>query len=391
MEIEILKVDLARPDFQKIKSAYKFVNFGLKLRSLPEPLLNLLRNQARIFALNILPFRDIAVVAGKTYLILGTAENLKKFCTYSLKIEPQTAYKKFFNLIQNALLNYQKDKFWLKCRNHQLRLAKRTRIMGILNVTPDSFSDGGVYFNKEAAIEHALQMEEEGADLIDIGAESTRPGASAVSPKEQLKRIADVVRILGKRLKIPISIDTADVVVARHCLDLGASIINDIFALRKDKGLGSLIARYKAAVVLMHMKGTPRIMQKNPEYKDLISEIINFLRKAKERALESGVNEKSIIIDPGLGFGKATEHNLEIINKLSCFKILGCPILIGPSRKSFIGNVLKLPVPEREFGTAASVVFSILNGAKIVRVHNVKRMREVIKIAEAIQNQNFNN
>ncbi len=288
-----------------------------------------------------------------------------------------------------ALLNYEKNAFRVKCRNYELKIVTRTQIMGILNVTPDSFSDGGEYFDTDTALKYALKMEAEGADIIDIGAESTRPGADSIKTEEQLRRIEKVVKVLGKRLKIPISIDTSNSVVAKRCLDLGASIINDISALRKDPKLGLLIAKYKAGVILMHMKGAPRNMQKNPEYKDLIPEIISFLKQAKKRAQKSGIKENSIIIDPGIGFGKTTEHNLKIIKFLSCFKVLRSPILIGTSRKSFIGNVLNVPVEERGFGTAASIVFSILNGAKIIRVHNVKQMRQVARLTDAINNQSF--
>jgi len=270
--------------------------------------------------------------------------------------------------------------------NYKLALLKHVQIMGILNVTPDSFSDAGVYFSKDVAIEHAIAMENEGADIIDIGAESARPGSDTVSDTEQLRRIEDIVKTLAKKLKIPISIDTSSSEVAKRCLDLGASIINDISALRKDPELGSVIAEHNAGVVLMHMKGTPRTMQQNPQYEDLISEIIDFLRKAQAKAISYGIKEDNIIIDPGIGFGKTTEHNLNILKFLSSFKILGSSILIGTSRKSFIGNVLGLPVSERDIGTAASCVIAILNGAKILRVHDVKQIKQVVALTEAINN-----
>jgi len=274
----------------------------------------------------------------------------------------------------------------VKGADYKPDILKHVQIMGILNVTPDSFSDAGVYFSKDVAIEHALAMENEGADIIDIGAESTRPGADMVSDAEQLRRIEDIVKTLAKKLKIPISIDTSSSEVAKRCLDLGASIINDISALRKDPKLGPVIAKYNAGAVLMHMKGTPRTMQQNPQYDDLILEIIDFLRKAKAKAISCGIKEDNIIIDPGIGFGKTTEHNLSILKFLSSFKILGSPILIGTSRKSFIGDVLGLPISERAFGTAASCVIAILNGAKILRVHDVKQIKQVTALTEAINN-----
>jgi len=274
-----------------------------------------------------------------------------------------------------------------KCRDFNIDLSKNARIMGILNITPDSFSDAGNYFDKGKALEHAYAMQSEGADIIDIGAESTRPGARSIHATEQLKRMEDIVKILCKKLKIPVSIDTANSVVARRCLDLGASIINDVYALRKDNKLGELIGRYKAGVVLMHMKNPPRTMQQNPEYDNVILEIISFLDKVKKNAIEAGISEQSIMLDPGIGFGKTTEHNLKIINYLCEFKVLKSPILIGTSKKSFIGNVLHKQVKERGLGTAVSVVISVLNGAKIVRVHDVKQTKETLQLTWQITKQ----
>ncbi len=274
-----------------------------------------------------------------------------------------------------------------KCRDFRFNLSNGPLIMGILNVTPDSFSDAGEYFDKDRAVEHALQMQSEGADIIDVGAESTRPGARSISAAEQLRRIRGIVKVLGKKLKIPISIDTASSVVAECCLDLGASIINDVYALSKDSKLGKMIARYKAGVVLMHMKRNPRTMQQNPEYGNVILEIINFLDKAKQKALKSGIPGESIMLDPGIGFGKTTEHNLKIINHLSKFKVLKSPILIGTSKKSFIGNVLDKQVHERGLGTAVSVVIAVLNGANVVRVHDVKQTKDALKLTWQITSQ----
>ncbi|MBU4304114.1 MAG: dihydropteroate synthase [Candidatus Omnitrophica bacterium] len=289
--------------------------------------------------------------------------------------------------MQQALSGYGKKTFLLACRDYKLKFSQRTRIMGILNVTPDSFSDGGNYFDADKAVVHALEMEKDGADIIDIGAESTRPGAAAVPAVEQLRRIEGIVRILARKLKVPISIDTSDSLVARRCLDAGASIINDVYALRKDDKLGAVVARYQAGLVLMHMQNNPRTMQKNPRYNDVIAQITDFLKKAKEMAIGCGIKEESIIVDPGIGFGKTIEHNLKIIKYLSRFKVLGVPLLIGTSRKSFIGNVLGVSMGEREFGTAASVALCALNGAHIVRVHDVRHMREVVAMTEAINNQ----
>ncbi|MCP4650555.1 MAG: dihydropteroate synthase [PVC group bacterium] len=274
-----------------------------------------------------------------------------------------------------------------KCGKYILDFSVRTHIMGILNITPDSFSDGGEFFDKEKAIEHALEMEKQGADIIDIGAESTRPGSCPVLPEEQLKRIEEVVGVLAGKLNIPISVDTVHSAVARRSLDLGASIINDISALSVDTNMGSVIAEYKAGVILMHMQGTPQTMQENPVYNDILEDVVEFLKQAKKQALACGIEEQCIAIDPGIGFGKTTKHNLKIIKHLDQFKKIEQPILIGTSRKSFIGNVIDVPVTEREFGTAASVVYSIINGADIIRVHNVKQMRQVASLTDAISRQ----
>ena len=280
--------------------------------------------------------------------------------------------------------NYTDKTYRFICREYSLKLSYPPLIMGVLNVTPDSFSDGGRFFDEQRALKHALRMEREGADIIDIGAESTRPGAKRVSAAEQLRRIEKIVGVLSKRLDIPISIDTSSSLVARKCLERGASIINDIYALRRDKKLAAVAAEYNAGLILMHMKGTPATMQKKPEYKDVIKEVIDFLARAKKQALSAGVKKENIILDPGIGFGKTTEHNLKLLNRISRFKPLGSPLLIGTSRKSFIGQVLDVPVKKRDAGTAISLVFAALNGAKIVRVHNVKEMKQAITLCDAI-------
>lgn len=264
--------------------------------------------------------------------------------------------------------------------------SKRTYIMGILNVTPDSFSDGGLYFNKERAVEHALRIEEEGADIIDVGGESTRPGSEPVAVKEELRRVIPVIEEIAKRVKIPISIDTYKAGVARAALSAGASMVNDISGLWFDPKMPEVIAEYQVPVVIMHIKGTPRDMQINPTYTALIPEIMDYLREGIKIAIKAGVDPQRIIIDPGIGFGKSLEHNLEILRHLSEFKDLGKPILIGPSRKSFIGKILgDLPVTERLEGTASAVAIGILNGANIIRVHDVRAMLRVAKTADAIK------
>jgi len=267
---------------------------------------------------------------------------------------------------------------------HRLPLGGRTLMMGVLNVTPDSFSDGGLYDKFEGARDRALAMAREGADIVDIGGESTRPGADAVSIDEELGRTVPVIESVAGEIGVPISIDTCKAEVARRALDAGASIVNDISGLRFDPGMIKLVAERGVTVVIMHMQGTPRDMQENPTYDDVVGDITKFLRTRAELAIEAGVEGEKIIVDPGIGFGKTLEHNLEIMRRLAEFRSLGYPLLLGPSRKSFIGAVLDRLADERLLGSAATVAFAVARGADIVRVHDVKEMAEVVKMADAI-------
>jgi len=270
-------------------------------------------------------------------------------------------------------------------KNFSLDFSSKTYLMGILNVTPDSFSDGGVFLNKDRAVDQALRMQDEGADIIDIGGESTRPGSGAITVREEIKRVLPVIEELAGKVSIPISIDAYKSGVAEAAIQAGASIINDISGLRFDTKMPGVVARHKVPVVIMHIKGRPRDMQKKPVYKSLIPEIMDYLTESIIKARKAGIPDDMIIIDPGIGFGKTLEHNLEIIRRLNEFTGYQKPILIGPSRKSFIGKLLgDLPVTDRLQGTAAAVAISIFNGANIVRVHDVKEMRRVAKIADAI-------
>lgn len=283
------------------------------------------------------------------------------------------------------------DRFTLKARKFSLRLGKRTRIMGILNLTPDSFTGDGLYkygtrdtgYGTKKIVEIAQKMVEDGADILDIGGESSRPGAKPISEEEEIKRVIPLIKILAKRIKIPISIDTYKSRIAELALDNGASIVNDITAFG-DSNMPKTIKRYDAAVVLMHMRGKPLDMQNNPCYRSLITEITAYLRKRIKIAVDSGISSDKIVIDPGIGFGKTLEHNIELIRRLSEFKKIGFPILIGTSRKSFIGKIINKGPQGRLMGTAASVALAIANGADIVRVHDVKEIYDVVKISDAI-------
>lgn len=254
--------------------------------------------------------------------------------------------------------------------------------MGILNVTPDSFADGGRYLEPEAAIAHALRMSLEGADFIDIGGQSSRPGSEPVPLEQELKRVLPVIERLASELTIPLSIDTYRSAVAEEALKAGVSIVNDITGFRSDPKMAEVVSEHGASVVLMHMQGTPKTMQAEPRYDDVVEEVIAYLGEGIKEAREKGIDQ--IIVDPGIGFGKTLAHNLALLRNLGELRRLECPVLVGPSRKSFIAAILDLPVEERLEGTAAAVAAAVLNGANIVRVHDVKEMKRVACVVDAI-------
>jgi dihydropteroate synthase len=276
----------------------------------------------------------------------------------------------------------------IRAGNLTLRLKERPYIMGILNVTPDSFSDGGRYFDRQAAIDHALAMVEQGADILDVGGESTRPGSDPLPAQAEIERVLPVIEALAKWVTAPISIDTTKAPVAEAALEAGAAMINDVSALRFDPDMAGLAARTKVPLVLMHMRGVPRTMQSEPiVYQDLMGEIRSFLQETISGALRAGVREHQIIVDPGIGFGKTAEHNLMILNRLGELGRLGRPILVGPSRKAFIGKVLGAEVDERLFGTAGAIALAVAAGAHIIRVHDVGPMRQVAAVAHSIRTE----
>ncbi|MEW5746659.1 MAG: dihydropteroate synthase [Nitrospirota bacterium] len=266
-----------------------------------------------------------------------------------------------------------------------LDFSKKTYIMGVLNATPDSFSDGGRYFDRERAVDHAYRLIEDGADILDIGGESTRPGSEPVPVDEEIRRTVPVIEAVARKITVPLSIDTRKAEVARRALDAGASMVNDISGLRFDPAMPEVVAAARVPVVLMHIKGKPEDMQQHPVYEALIPEIMDYLRTGIRIAGDAGIPEEMVLIDPGIGFGKTFDHNLEILNRLREFSGLGRPIVMGVSRKAFIGKILdNAPAAERVEGTAAAVAISIANGAHIVRVHDVKEMAKVAKVADAI-------
>ena len=271
--------------------------------------------------------------------------------------------------------------FALSWSNYFLDLDRKTHIMGILNVTPDSFSDGGHYVELDKAVAHGIGMTQEGVDIIDVGGESTRPYSQKISSAEEIP----VVEALSKQVPIPISIDTYKSDVAQEALKSGASLINDISALRFDPKMASVVAAAGVPVILMHMKGTPEDMQRSPTYKNLVPEILDFLKDAVDRSAAAGIREDLVIVDPGIGFGKTFDDNLKIIRELTRFRSLQRPLLLGTSNKAFIGHVLDKEAHERETGTMATIAAGVMNGAHIVRVHNVRKAVETVKMIDAIK------
>jgi dihydropteroate synthase len=277
----------------------------------------------------------------------------------------------------------------LQLSRRTLVLGKRTLIMGVLNVTPDSFSDGGKYFSLQKAVDGALEMERAGADILDIGGESTRPGSGGTAAAEELARVLPVIEALRGRLKIPISIDTQKASVAEIALGAGAELVNDISGLKNDAGLAAVAARHKAPIILMHMRGTPRTMQRAGFAKDVLKDVTAGLRESVAKARKAGIAKSQIVLDPGIGFGKSYAQNYELIAKLANIAKLGYPLLVGTSRKGFIGATLAKggkikPAEERIWGTAATVAASIMNGAHIVRVHDVAEMVEVARVTDCL-------
>jgi dihydropteroate synthase len=286
-------------------------------------------------------------------------------------------------------------KFRLKLRSRTLVLGEGTLIMGVLNITPDSFSDGGKFFDTHKAIDHAVAMERDGADLLDIGAESTRPGSESIPAEEELRRLLPVLGALRRLIKIPISVDTRKAEVAEAALEAGAELINDISGLKHDMRIAEIVAKHGAPLILMHMRGEPSTMQAGPFAPDVMKDVTKGLRASLAKARKAGVANSQIILDPGIGFGKSYSQNYELLQKLSRLAKLGYPLLVGTSRKGFLGATLArdgkpAPPQERIWGTAATVAASILNGAHIVRVHDVAEMVQVARVTDCVLNSKIN-
>jgi len=277
-----------------------------------------------------------------------------------------------------------------QCGKYKLDTSHKTLVMGILNVTPDSFSDGGRYLDPKTAVEQGLRMAEEGADIIDIGGESTRPGAQKISLEEELQRVLPVIEQLASKIKLPVSIDTYKSRVAKAALEAGASIVNDISGLNFDPEMARTVSAAKAGLVLMHIKGTPEDMQTDPQYDDLLDEVGSYLKASIKMAAEAGIMHEAIALDPGIGFGKTVEHNLSLIKNLEFFKKFNCPLVVGVSRKSFIGKLNNdIPADQRLPGSLAAALLAVQNGASVIRCHDVRETVQALTIYRAVKTGNL--
>lgn len=358
--------------------------YGIKLMADKSALLVIKIEKIDHRAANILK-QDMLSLGGET-ACTRTVMSLQPGSAPALLIGTPAQYRKLIFKLQYQPFGLKELSLKIKeTIDNYFQRIKKVQIMGILNVTPDSLSDGGKYFATDLAVSRALEMAKEGADIIDLGGESRRPGSLPISAKEELSRVLPVLKAIVKKIKVPISIDTYKSAVAAACLAQGASIINDISALRFDRRMAKVAVKYKAKVVLMHMQGTPRQMQKNPHYQDVVSEVFQFLEERIQYAMIQGVARENIIIDPGIGFGKTLEHNLALLQKLPEFRSLGVPVLLGVSRKSMIGNILGHGPGERLNGSLAAAAWAYLNGANILRVHDVAQTKELLKVLEAVK------
>ena len=325
-------------------------------------------------------------VSSSDVLLIGTVSHYRQL---KAKLERQSAQLcEIGDAALRMALEEPSARWVWQCRDVSLSLGARTLIMGVINVTPDSFSDGGRYLEPESAVELGRKLAAEGADILDIGGESTRPGAQPIAVDEEMQRVLPVIKQLKAEMQIPISLDTKKSDVAQAGLDLGVEIINDVTGLRGDTRMKDIIAKARAGVVIMHMQGKPQTMQLNPTYENLLGEMEDFFSNQIQVANETGIKPEQMVIDPGIGFGKTVEQNLELLNRTNEIKSLGFPLLIGPSRKSFIGYTLDLPPDQRAEGTAATVAVAILRGADIVRVHDVEMIARVAKMTDAVVRRN---
>jgi dihydropteroate synthase len=362
----------------------KTLHFNLKLEGIEPRTANLLKQELLSLGGDVaVDGRGLDCSAKQTdALLMGTQKHFEKLI---LKLEAYPDLQPIGQSIKETLKNISRTHYSIRCRKGTLNLGKRTLLMGVLNVTPDSFSDGDLFFDKEKAIAHGLRMVEEGADIIDIGGESTRPGSKPLELEEELQRVLPVIESLAKEVNVPISIDTYKSVVAQRAIEAGAQIINDISGLHFDPSLAQIAVKEDVPIVLMHIRGTPETMQKDIHYNSLLSEILKYLKDSIQSAESTGLDPRQIIIDPGIGFGKTIEDNLCILKNLYEFRVLGKPLLLGTSRKAFIGKILNAGVRDRLEGTLSSIAIGVLNGAHIIRSHDVPQAKKAIAVADAIR------
>lgn len=362
----------------------KSLHFNLKIEGIEPRTANLLKQEMLASGGDVaVDGRGLDCSAEKTdALIMGTQKQFEKLIS---KLEQYPNLQPLGQSLKETLKNISKLQHTIRCKKRTLTLGKRTLLMGILNITPDSFSDGGLFFDQQKAVSQGLKMVEEGADIIDIGGESTRPGSKPLELEEELRRVIPVVKSLAAEVDVPISIDTYKSTVAQKAIEAGAEMINDISGLKFDPRLAEVASKEDMPLVLMHIRGTPETMQKNVHYDSLFSEILEYLKDSIQRAESAGLDPHQIIVDPGIGFGKTVEDNLFIIRNLSEFRILGKPILLGTSRKNFIGKILNAEVEERLEGTLSSIAVGVLNGANIIRCHDVLQAKKAVAVADAIR------
>jgi dihydropteroate synthase len=362
----------------------KILHFNLKIEGIDPRTANLLKQEMlSVGGDAALDRKGLDCSAQSTDAIL--MGNQKQFQKLTLKLDQYPDLQSLGHSLKETLRTLSKTQHTIRCRKKTFKLGKKTLLMGVLNVTPDSFSDGGLYFHREKAIAHGLKMVEEGADFIDIGGESTRPGSKSLGLEEELHRVIPVIESLVKEVDVPVSIDTYKSTVAQKAIEAGAEMINDISGLHFDPELAQVAAKEDVPLVLMHIRGSPETMQKDVHYESLLSEILQDLKESIRRAESAGLDPGQIIVDPGIGFGKTVEDNLIILKNLKEFRILGKPLLLGTSRKSFIGKILNAEVTERLEGTLSSIAIGVLNGAHIIRCHDVLQAKRAIAVADAIR------
>ncbi len=377
---EMNRIGVAKEGQEIMEPKMKF--YILKLENVPIKDAIILKQEALSIGMDCaVAWNVVSLKVEKTDALLFGTKKQFDFLSKKMFIQPFNG-REISEEIDEAIKNFDAEYYIWKFSDESIDL-KKIKLMGVLNITPDSFSDGGKFIEKSNAIEHAKKMVEDGADIIDLGGESTRPYSKPVPANEEISRISPLIDEIVS-LPVPVSIDTYKPEVAEFALKHGVKIVNDIYALRQE-GMVEVVKRYSAGVVLMHMKGDPSNMQDNPIYENVVSDVIGFLRERALYALGNGIRRDFIVMDPGIGFGKNVEHNIAILKELQSFKSLGFPILIGLSRKGFIGEILKKNVNDRLIGSISSALYAAMNGANILRIHDVKETKEAIKILEAIR------